>query len=334
MSAQQFCTHCGSKLESSANFCTSCGSPVSNGQDSPIASSESVSQEKTTSLEGLDIMASGEPAAAESSSAQETHQMGYSPSSIAPLPRVESSTSTPRSYRQPAPDQRLAQSGSRSADGKKTGLIIAVAVLAVLLVIAIAFVAFNAFAGSSSSDGESSQTQTQQDDSTASQGSPSDQDEKASSDPTSSEDRAIYRDLSSYYDDLGVFDERISKVADTFNSTYLVKSMSKRQDAAEDAFDLYSQVSEAYYEVSDYSVPSSSEYYASYNDIVTCYYDCLMRIQFICSAWDNSLSYADPKGHSDEICEPLARVRVNGDNKYLTDFESLYPDAKPASPRD
>lgn len=151
--------------------------------------------------------------------------------------------------------------------------------------------------------------------------------------PTSAADRAIYNRLSTFYDRLGSYDNEIANAATVFNNTYTTKSMSKRDEARDDAYDILNDITDEMSDLQSLSVPSSSEYYDSYNDISTCYYDCYMRISVIVDAWDISLRYSNPADHTDEITAPIARDNVNGKNRYLTEFDSLYESARPASPR-
>lgn len=214
-------------------------------------------------------------------------------------------------------------------DSKRTALIAVIVVLLVALVALLGVLVF----GSQGSHDASQPTQN----ATQTEAEPASNEvvqvDEPAEEPTSSQDRAIYNKLSTYYDHLGSYDSDISAAADDFNANYLKKSYSKRSDCYDDASRLMQEITRDYDALQGVAITSSSEYYASYNDMLTCYYDCLMRVEVICEAWENSLSYSDPSDYSDEICAPLSRDRENGTNKYLAEFEELYPDAKPAEPR-
>ena len=205
-------------------------------------------------------------------------------------------------------------------------------VLAVVLVVLIGVLVFNMMNSSSQTD-DTQQAEQEQVDTTSDQ-QQADPAPAPTTTPTSSADRTIYSSLSTCYDHLSSYDQDIADAADDFNANYMSTDMSTRNLSAYSANTVYTNVTSEYNYLKGLSVPSTSEYYGTYNNLLTCYYDCQQRISVICEAWDISLSYADPTGHSDEICKPLARDRVNNTNKYYTEFQSVYPNAKPAAPRD
>lgn len=263
------------------------------------------------------------------------------PGNTTPMPLVTEASGS-YAYREdtqvmnpvPAAPRQYRQDSSASAsqrDPKRTALIAIIAVLVVVLVALLAVLTFGSQGANDASNTTAAQ-EAEQPASAPASAEPAQVDEPAE-EPTSSQDRAIYNKLNTYYDHLGSYSSDISAAADDFNSNYLTKSYSKRSDCYDDASRLMQEISRDYDALQEVSVTSTSEYYASYNDMLTCYYDCLMRIEVICEAWENSLSYSDPTGHADEICAPLSRDRENGTNKYLAEFEELYPDAKPAEPR-
>ena len=57
------------------------------------------------------------------------------------------------------------------------------------------------------------------------------------------------------------------------------------------------------------------------------------RIRVIVESWGLDLRYADPGDHVDAILEPIQRDNIDTVNKYLTDYESRYPGARPAPPQ-
>lgn len=271
-----------------------------------------------------------------------------SPSSTAPMPLVmgggqayrndtqvmQTVDAAPRTYRQ-EPTTGGAPSAPAGASGggrQHTALIVVIIVLAVALVVMIGVLVFNAMNSSSQADDAQPADQEQVD--TTSDQQQADPAPAPTTTPTSSADRTIYSSLSTCYDHLSSYDQDIADAADDFNANYMSTDMSTRNLSAYSANTVYTNVTSEYNYLKGLSVPSTSEYYGTYNNLLTCYYDCQQRISVICEAWDISLSYADPTGHSDEICKPLARDRVNNTNKYYTEFQSVYPNAKPAAPRD
>lgn len=271
-----------------------------------------------------------------------------SPSNTAPMPLVmgggqayrnvtqvmQTVDAAPRTYRQ-EPSTGGAPSAPAGASGggrQHTALIVAIIVLAVALVVLIGVLVFNAMNSSSQTDEAQPADQEQVD--TTSDQQQADPAPAPTATPTSSADRTIYSSLSTCYDHLSSYDQDIADAADDFNANYMSTDMSTRNLSAYSANTVYTNVTSEYNYLKGLSVPSTSEYYGTYNNLLTCYYDCQQRISVICEAWDISLSYADPTGHSDEICKPLARDRVNNTNKYYTEFQSVYPNAKPAAPRD
>lgn len=271
-----------------------------------------------------------------------------SPSSTAPMPLVmgggqayrndtqvmQTVDAAPRTYRQ-EPTTGSAPSAPVGASGggrQHTALIVVIIVLAVVLVVLIGVLVFNMMNSSSQTD-DTQQAEQEQVDTTSDQ-QQADPAPAPTTTPTSSADRTIYSSLSTCYDHLSSYDQDIADAADDFNANYMSTDMSTRNLSAYSANTVYTNVTSEYNYLKGLSVPSTSEYYGTYNNLLTCYYDCQQRISVICEAWDISLSYADPTGHSDEICKPLARDRVNNTNKYYTEFQSVYPNAKPAAPRD
>lgn len=207
------------------------------------------------------------------------------------------------------------------------GVIIGLAV--VIIALLIIFLAVPAVTNQGNSDPKSQPSEQTQSNSSNGSGS-------SSSTPkvtTSARDKEIYNKLIVFYNKLDAYDSQISSAATTFNNNYLKKDLSTRSDCAGDAYDLFYNVSTEYSNLYNLDVPTASEYYDSYNKLLTCYYDCEMRISIICDAWDISLTYTDPTGHEKEICKPLEDTRVNDNNKYYTEYKQVYPTAKPAAPR-
>lgn len=315
MSSPKFCTSCGSSLEPGQKFCNSCGAPI----DSQVDDSGDAAIPVSHDASGVDVFSNGE-------TVQMPRSYSVNPSSTSPMPSVQDSTV--RQYRQ-TDTGNIAPSES-AGSGSRKALIVVIAVLAVVLCVLLGVLLGNVFGGASqlaSSDGSSSsQSQSQHTDSSANDSSSS------SHSANSDSERELYSELNSYYSKLGSYDSQIASCASTFNSNFLKKDMSTRQAYAKEAESLLSQVKSDYSSLKSLSVPSSSVNSSAYDNMVTCYNDCVQRISVICESWTNSLGYSDPTGHDDAICAPLSRDKVGGSNKYYTDFQQNYPKAKPVAP--
>jgi hypothetical protein len=139
-----------------------------------------------------------------------------------------------------------------------------------------------------------------------------------------------YDSLESIYSKLSGYDSRIAACADTFNQSYLSTSMSTRQDASRVAQSLKKDIDDTSVSLQNLAIPSSSPYYADSENLNTLIACLDKRISVICDAWTISLSYADPTGHSDEICAPLKRDNdSSGHNTYKQQFDDLYASAAP-----
>lgn len=146
-------------------------------------------------------------------------------------------------------------------------------------------------------------------------------------------DAEIYSVLDSSYDGLSSLDSQISDIASTFNSYYMDSSYSTREAYAAEAEALQQEIAEAAAVVDALEVPSTSDYYSTWQNISTLYYCLQQRIDVICEAWDVSLSYEDPSGHDEEILAPIVAARnESGVNQYLAQYDELYPSSEPVAP--
>ncbi len=254
----------------------------------------------------------------------------YAPGQDTQVMEAVATNSAPRQYRQTPSEQRENSASNASPDKKRTALI---AVVIVLVLVVAALV--GALIATTANNEQATPGQTEE--TSATDNAVSQNDSSSSNtetdDSTSSEDRTYYYELETYYEHLGTFDDEISSAAQDFNNNYLKTSWTQRSAYADAASSLEESIIDDSQEIEELSVPTSSEYYACYTTLVRCYYDCVMRISVICEAWEISLSYDDPTGHGDEICAPLSRDKENNTNKYLTEFNNLYKNAKPAEPR-
>ncbi len=315
MSNPKFCTSCGSPLDPGQKFCNACGAPIDVDTVAPEDNASALQHDAS----GVDVFSNGE-------TVQMPRSYSGSPSNTSPMPSVQDSTV--RQYRQADPSDISTPQSTGS--GSRKAFIVVIAVLAVVLCVLLGVLLGNVFGGSSqqasSDSGSSSQSQAQHSDAMTSDHSSSSQ--SGSSDA----ERELYSQLNSYYSKLGSYDSQIASCASAFNSNFLKKDMSTRQAYAKEAESILSQVKSDYSSLQSLNVPSSSTNSSAYNNMVTCYNDCVQRISVICESWTNSLSYSDPTGHDDAICAPLSRDKVGGSNKYYTDFQQNYPKAKPVAP--
>lgn len=314
MSSPKFCTSCGSPVDPGQKFCTACGASI----DLDAAASADAAIPHLPNDSGIDVFSNGE-------TVQMPRSYSSRPSNTSPMPSIQDSTV--RQYRQAAVDS--VPTSQPAGSGNRKILIGIIAVLAVVLCVLVGVLLGNVLGGTgqqgSADGGATSQSQSQQSDSSLNTSS-------SASSGNSASEQEIYSQLNSYYSKLGNYDSQIASCASTFNSNFLKKDMSTRQAYAKEAESLLSQVKSDYSALESLSVPSSSSNSSSYNSMVTCYNDCVQRISVICEAWTNSLGYSDPTGHDDAICAPLSRDKVNGSNKYFTDFQQNYPKAKPVAP--
>lgn len=143
---------------------------------------------------------------------------------------------------------------------------------------------------------------------------------------------AIYDKLLVLYDDLGVFDERISEAAQQFNENYLSPDYEARCRYATEAETLLNDIYSSYDDLYGTTISPQSPNAAAYEALDTCYEDCVQRISVISEAWIISLSYSDPSAYRDEILAPIMRDNVDGSNFYYTEFQETYPLAEPVAP--
>lgn len=334
--APKFCAGCGSPLEAGQKFCNHCGRPVDTttktkkapANNDPIA--QELEEDKTRALDSLNVA--------------ETTPTAAHPTQVAPAPLTNTTQVMPsaetvqRTYVQPAPHSEGTMPGQTNQaasyqappDTPKTKRNVMIGIIVALGVIVLALVGFLIFSQATNNKQDATsdkQTTTQNEQQKSSSSSSS------TNSSTSARDKALYNDLVTYYNNLETYDSKISTAATNFNNNYLKKDISTRSSYANSANSLLNSISSDYNALLDLSVSSSSEYYDCYNNLLTCYYDCKMRISVICDAWDISLTYSDPTGHEDTICQPLEQDRVDGNNTYYTEFKQVYPHAKPTAPR-
>ncbi len=142
----------------------------------------------------------------------------------------------------------------------------------------------------------------------------------------------FYEILDEYYSQLENYDARIAAAATDFNNNYTKESFSTRESYASTASSLADELSEAYEYLNGLTPHSNSVNNDTFYDILTCYYDCYMRITVIKESWERSLEYSNPIDHQDYITEPLVESRSGGQNMYKAEFDEIYPNCSPVEP--
>lgn len=150
---------------------------------------------------------------------------------------------------------------------------------------------------------------------------------------TLAQEQEIYQQLDEYYAALANYDERIAQAAVTFNNNYLSDDWQLRETYSEEADYLFDEIAEASEGLAILDVPATSINVDSWNNMLTCYDDCLCRIAVICEAWSNSLYYDPPADYKEEILEPIMRDNDGATNIYLDDFNEKFPLARPLAPQ-
>lgn len=248
------------------------------------------------------------------------------------IPPVQNSQQV---YRAPGA-MPLDEYAAQDAPQAKKPLTIAIVAIAAALVVVVALIfvflvlpSHGANQGTEQTASVSEQPATSQE--AMSSSTPADATE--STEASATQEQEVYTALSSSYDQLAGFDDEIRSCATTFNNTYLSSDLSTRQANANAARDLLDRISNAGAAVDGINVPTASAYAATKAEIATCYDDLENRISVIVQSWDIDLSYSDPRGHEETILAPIEADNVGTVNKYLTDYQQRYPNAKPQPPQ-
>lgn len=144
-------------------------------------------------------------------------------------------------------------------------------------------------------------------------------------DPSPTPDEQFHDVLVTSYNRLSGYDSRIKDVATTFNNHYLSGSVSERASYAATARSLLSELKEQRSHLSALSQPSGSSYSTQFSLLKRCYDDCIERVDCIVRSWNISLAYEDPTDHQEEIIAPLTAETDGTQNRYKTDYDSVYP---------
>lgn len=315
-----FCTSCGRPLNNGQQFCTNCGAKVedANAQSDPTAPIPLNTGSISPTLQ--------EPSPA------------FQPSQTAPL------TPTPLVVSAPAKTK------------KWPFILIAVAAIALIGVL-FSVISCNRlffFSDTTSDDGvaESAPSALPEEKNDQEKDLPDLEQEEAEKESTApseaeleearkereaaealAQEQEVYQQLDEYYAALANYDERIAQAAVTFNNNYLSDDWQLREAYSEEADNLFDEIAETSEGLAVLDVPATSINADSWNNMITCYDDCLCRIAVICEAWSNSLYYDPPADYKDEILEPITRDSDGTTNIYLADFNEKFPLARPLEPQ-
>lgn len=207
-----------------------------------------------------------------------------------------------------------------------------------LLVVAAAVLAYYRFGGANSEDKgvstEESQSQ-QSEQKQSEQGSPDGSSQKESEkdviakEESAPTDEQIFQTLSSAYDALDGYSDRIVDCVEDFNGLYMARSLDERSAAKNTADKVKSDLEAALGEIESLKVSASSSYAKDAANIIELYECQIGRITSITDAWAVSVQYDIPSQHQDEILAALSANYIDGNNPYLSRYDELYPYSKP-----
>lgn len=103
----------------------------------------------------------------------------------------------------------------------------------------------------------------------------------------------------------------------------------QRQAAASRCKALASELLEGYLHVRDSGIPDASKYHSVKDSQTSCYRCLTGALGSIIDAWDINLSFTDPTDHESEFMAPIIKDQVNGENKYITEFNANYASGCP-----
>lgn len=297
MAQNKFCTSCGAPLSEGQRFCSNCGATT----DETPATTPTVQQGVTVPLQGNVAQGAG---------------------ATRPMPQQP-----------PVASQRVTMAPSQQPKKSSAGKVVAIVVLSVIAVAAIAVgVLFATGVLGGGSQGEVQEQQAEDQTEQAQPTAPAPSARTTYSPGASREEIMLYERLVSFYDELDSYDKTISEDAERFNANCTNDDYSMRSHFASDARENSYEIEHSYSELMALNVPRNSVNANSYNEMLTCYSDCLARIGVIVDAWDISLSTYNPSAYKDEILAPIKRDNDGNGNRYYIDFKNRYPNAKPVMP--
>lgn len=363
--ARNFCWNCGSPLSEHDRFCPHCGKEVPAPSDVSAESSIPNSPDADTTVvmnpvpdnasavsaeqAGADRPASNKPDTEEemvildqTPTADQTVRLDPVSSSSASdgafaLHPATSDTSNaafgqPQAYRAVAP-----QPEKRGVPQAAVAAIVALIVVAALAFVIVTTVLPRINTTDDSGDIQRpDQQQATQDlqGQSSQEGSQSSQEENQSSTSTNKStldaqtENNYYNHLLDTYQGISTLDSKVSDAATEFNDLYASSDYAARTAAAVRAEQTAKDIQDEVDALAELRVNSSSVYYRDAQNLSMLLEYLQHRIAAINSAWEVDLKYSDPAGYEQEITEPISRDKVDGKNRYKTEFDKLYPQAR------
>lgn len=140
--------------------------------------------------------------------------------------------------------------------------------------------------------------------------------------PDPAEEQAFYEFLLGKAQLIDGYVAEVNACVADFNTDCLNPSRSVRESHARACDDLSNRLFAEYSATVNY-VPRSN--YSKYNDaherLIAMFRTLGAYTGSVQDAWDASLKYEDPAAHADEVTAAINRDNVNGQNKYLTEFQ-------------
>ncbi len=135
----------------------------------------------------------------------------------------------------------------------------------------------------------------------------------------------FYDKLTEFYNKAGELDTSVRQCAEDFNNYYAVEDKAVRNSKSGVASSLKSRIDSLRKDLKALEIPFMSKNADAHGQLCELY-DCLYnRINVIDEAWKTSLLYEKPKDHESEILKPIRDQQENGNDKYYTRFNELYP---------
>ncbi len=221
---------------------------------------------------------------------------------------------------------------------KRKRMLIVLCFVIVLLAAATAVLAYYRFgdAGLGGKAASTEETQSQQSEQKQSEQEPANENAQQESEKdtlakeeSAPTDEQVFQTLSSAYDALDGYSDRIVDCVDDFNGLYMARSLDERNVAKNTADKVKSDLEAALAEIEDLKVSASSSYAKDAANIVELYECQIGRITSLTDAWAVSVQYDIPSQHQDEILAALSANYVDGNNPYLSRYDELYPYSRP-----
>ncbi len=130
------------------------------------------------------------------------------------------------------------------------------------------------------------------------------------------------------YNDLATYITEINTCTEEFNAQSLNKSIDTRRACSDRCDSLYERLFSQYAKSLN-GLPLQPEYSQVRGNMAQLYRLLYSYVGCMQAAWTQNLAFADPSAHVAEFMEPLTSSSVDGKNKYLSEFETLYPEARP-----